>query len=140
MVKGCNKDNHSQDLVTEVTLNDQTVVKDPNIFSPQNDHHLLAALKIYLQQKNIFSFSVTQNKLNPSPTSLFSPGFFRCVDRRLERGLRRGSSRHMSEGRRGGAGRKQVKDHTEVGRGGVTSSVNVGRGGVTVWEICAVLA
>ena len=46
----------------------------------------------------------------------------------------------MREGRRGGAGRRQVKDHTEVGRGGVTSSVKVGRGGVTVCEICAVLA
>ena len=76
---------------------------------------------------------------DPNPTPLSSPGFLRCVDLRLERGLRSGSSRHMSEGRRGGAGRRQVKDHTDVGRGGVTSSVNVGRGGVTVWEICAVV-
>ena len=38
----------------------------------------------------------------------------------------------MRGGLRGGEGRRQVKDHTDAGRGGV--------GRVTVWEIWAVLA
>lgn len=59
------------------------------------------------------------------------PGFLRCADRRLDRGLRKGSSRHMREGRRGGEGLRQVRDQTEAGRGGV--------GSVTVCVICAVL-
>lgn len=69
MVKGCNKDNHSQDPVTEVTSNTQMVVKDPNIFSPQNGHHLLPTSKIYLQQKNkklFLCFSDTEQIEPPS--------------------------------------------------------------------------
>lgn len=66
MVKGCNK-NRSQDLVTKVTLNHQTVVKDPNIFSPQNGHRLLATSKFYLRQKkeNSFFFSSDTEQIEP---------------------------------------------------------------------------
>jgi len=64
-VKGCNKDNHSQDLVTEVTLNDQTVVKDPNIFSPQNGHHLLANFFFLSTAKKHFLFFSDTEQIEP---------------------------------------------------------------------------